>query len=45
MSRCKCVFVFPYSRYEDGQVGDNNIDTQSEKYKKEILRAVSFQAV
>ena len=30
-------------RYEDGQVGDNGMHTQVDKYKKEILKAVMYQ--
>ena len=36
-----CEFVA--FRYEDGQVGDSDIDTQSAKYKKEIMKAVGYQ--
>ncbi|CAH1796120.1 unnamed protein product [Owenia fusiformis] len=31
--------------YEDGQVGGNNIDTQNEAHRKEILKALSFQTL
>ncbi|KAJ8304948.1 hypothetical protein KUTeg_018531 [Tegillarca granosa] len=31
------------TRYEDGQVGDSDINTQVDKYKKEIMKAVGYR--
>ncbi|XP_064651623.1 protein mono-ADP-ribosyltransferase PARP6-like isoform X2 [Lineus longissimus] len=31
--------------YEDGQIGDSNIDTQLQKYKSDISKAVSFHRI
>ncbi|XP_071110322.1 protein mono-ADP-ribosyltransferase PARP6-like [Haliotis cracherodii] len=31
--------------YEDGQVGDNTINTQKDRYKQEIMRAVGYRNV
>lgn len=36
MSMCGC-------RYEDGQVGDANINTQEPKVQKEIMRVIGTQ--
>lgn len=34
---------FSSSRYEDGQVGDANINTQDPKIQKEIMRVIGTQ--
>lgn len=34
---------FSPSRYEDGQVGDANINTQDPKIQKEIMRVIGTQ--
>ncbi|XP_041368398.1 protein mono-ADP-ribosyltransferase PARP6-like [Gigantopelta aegis] len=52
LKKCSEIWVCPkdchvctrfFFVYEDGQVGDNSMHTQVEKYKTEILKAVSYQ--
>lgn len=37
------LLPFSPSRYEDGQVGDANINTQDPKIQKEIMRVIGTQ--
>lgn len=39
-----CAYACPvFGRYEDGQVGDANINTQDPKIQKEIMRVIGTQ--
>lgn len=39
-----CAHTCPvFGRYEDGQVGDANINTQDPKIQKEIMRVIGTQ--
>uniref|UniRef100_A0A672LUA0 Poly(ADP-ribose) polymerase family member 6 n=1 Tax=Sinocyclocheilus grahami TaxID=75366 RepID=A0A672LUA0_SINGR len=39
-----CLFCLSFLRYEDGQVGDANINTQDVRIQKEILRVIGGQS-
>lgn len=40
---CWLIYFTGLCRYEDGQVGDANINTQEPKVQKEIMRVIGTQ--